>query len=55
MAKSRRKDRRLTTDEALERLLGNKAAKRLRQLAMRVAKEEREQQRESKEKSKKKR
>ena len=36
MAKSKKK-KKLTTNEALEQLLGHKAAKRLRQLATRLA------------------
>jgi hypothetical protein len=37
MAKSVKKRRKPTTNEALEQLLGRKAAKRLRKLAMQVA------------------
>lgn len=40
MARSKKKAPKLTTNEALELLLGRKAAKRLRQLAKRVAMEE---------------
>lgn len=40
MARSKKKSPKLTTNEALELLLGRKAAKRLRQLAKRVATEE---------------
>jgi hypothetical protein len=40
MAKSTKKARKLTTSEALEQLLGRKAAKRLRQLAMQLAADE---------------
>ena len=50
MAKSTKKRRKLTTSEALEQLLGRKAAKRLRQLANQLAKA-----RERPKKSKKKR
>jgi hypothetical protein len=40
MAKVKKKKRKLTTNEALELLLGRKAAKRLRRLAMRLAAED---------------
>ena len=39
MAKSK-KPKKLTTEEALERLLGRKAAKRIRQVAVRIAAED---------------
>ena len=42
MAKrGKKRAKKITTEEALERLLGRKAAKRLRRLAVRVAKEDR--------------
>ena len=41
MAKSKTKKRKLSTNEALEQLLGHKAAKRLRKLAMQFADEQR--------------
>jgi hypothetical protein len=37
MAKSDKKRRKLTTNEALEQLLGKKAAKRIRQVAKQLA------------------
>jgi hypothetical protein len=40
MAKKRKRSRKLSTNEALEMLLGKKAARRLRKMAMRVADEE---------------
>lgn len=41
MAKANKKSRKLTTNEALEQLLGKKAAKRIRQVAKQVAAVER--------------
>jgi hypothetical protein len=40
MAKSTKKPRKLTTNEALELLLGRKAAKRIRQVATQLAAED---------------
>ena len=54
MPKAKKKARKVTTSEALELLLGRKAAKRLRQLAMRLVAEASNQKNDKKGKKRKK-